>query len=164
MDIKTAELPGIGKKISFHTSENSMIVLIIHHSGKRDLYFFEDADSDEADFFITLNGEETRQLGAQLLGAIYQPVDTDKMKMFQDKILIEWIELSTHSSLVNKSIGDSQIRTRTGASIIGIVKGENTIAVPDIDVVLQPGDVLMTLGKKEQIATFAALCKGEDQG
>lgn len=141
-----------------------MIVLIIHHSGKRDLYFFEDADSDEADFFITLNGEETRQLGAQLLGAIYQPVDTDKMKMFQDKILIEWIELSAHSSLVNKSIGDSQIRTRTGASIIGIVKGENTIAVPDIDVVLQPGDVLMTLGKKEQIATFAALCKGEDQG
>ncbi len=35
-----ADLPGVGKKISFLTAEQQKVVVIIHHSGKRDLYFF----------------------------------------------------------------------------------------------------------------------------
>jgi deoxyribodipyrimidine photolyase len=38
-----------GKKISFLTAEQQKVVVIIHHSGKRDLYFFQDTDEDEAD-------------------------------------------------------------------------------------------------------------------
>lgn len=170
MDIKSVDLPGIGHKISFITAENSKIVLIVHHSGKRDMYFFEEADMDEADFAINLNSDETRELGAQLLGAMYQPIDTDKMEMFKNKILIEWVELPENSPLANSTIGDSRIRTRTGASIIGIVKkGANkenqendVIAVPDIDVVLHTSDTLMVLGKKEQIDAFTHMASGVD--
>lgn len=162
MKIRTAELPGIGKKISFITAEDSKIVLIVHHTGKRDLYFFEDADNDEADFMINLNADETRELGAQLLGAMYQPVDTDKMKMFKHQIIIEWLEIGEKSDLVDSTIGDSRIRTRTGASIIGIVKKDDLIAVPDIDVTLHKGDTLMVVGKKDQIDNLAALCEGKE--
>lgn len=161
MDIKSAELPGVGHKISFKTAEDSKIVLIIHHTGKRDLYFFQDADDDEADFSINLNSEETREFGAQLLGAMYQPMDTDKMEMFKQQILIKWIELPEGSPLANKTIADSRIRTRTGASIIGIIKEQDVIAVPDTDVVLQENDTLMILGKQEQINAFIALSDGD---
>ncbi|RSK26534.1 potassium transporter TrkA [Bacillus sp. HMF5848] len=164
MKIKSVELPGIGHKISFITAEKSKIVLIVHHSGKRDMYFFDDADNDEADFMINLNADETRELGAQLLGAMYQPIDTDKMELFKNQILIEWIEVPSGSPLIDRAIGEARIRTKTGASIIGIVKQgdqNNVIAVPDIDIKLHEGDTLMVLGKKEQIKSFERLCNGE---
>lgn len=160
MQFKTTELPGIGKKLSFVTAEGNMVVLVVHHSGKREMYFFEDPDQDEADFSISLTSDETRELGAQLLGAIYQPVDMDKMKIFKKQIIIEWIEVKKGSSLIGKSIGESKIRTKTGASIIGIVKGEDNIAVPDVDVKLHEADVLMVCGKQAQIEKLTKLCGG----
>ena len=77
MEVKMADLPRVGKKISFDTAENQKVVIVIHHSGKRDLYFFKDADDDEADYFLSLTPEETREMGAQLLGVAYHPVDDD---------------------------------------------------------------------------------------
>jgi TrkA domain protein len=162
MKCKTAELPGIGKKLTFVTAQNSSIVLIVHHTGKREMYFFDDVDQDEADFSIDLTGDETRELGAQLLGAMFQPIDMDKMKMFKNQIVIEWIELKKESPLADKTILESEIRTKTGASIIGIIKGDEVQAVPDIDVVLHAGDTLMCVGKSEQILTMTALCNGEE--
>ena len=86
MEVKMADLPGAGKKISFQTAEKRKVVLITHHSGKRDLYFFQDTDEDEADYFLTLTSDETREMGAQLV--------------------MEWIKLTA----------ESQIRTHTGAA------------------------------------------------
>lgn len=162
MQIKMADLPGIGKRISLITAAHSMIVLIIHHSGKRELYFFEDASADEADFSLDLTAAETRELGAQLLGATYQPVDLDMMKTLKKQVVIEWIELKPESPLVGKNIEQAQIRTLTGASVIAIVRGEDAIVSPEIDVVLEAGDTLMAAGKREQISAFEALCQGEE--
>jgi TrkA domain protein len=85
----------------------------------------------------------------------------DKMKIFKKQIIIEWVEVRKGSPLLEKTIGESQIRTKTGASIIGIVKGEDNIAVPDIDVKLHLGDVLMIIGKQSQIEKLSKLCEGE---
>lgn len=161
MKLKMADLPGIGKKISFLTADGSKIVLVIHHSGKRDMFFFTDCDADEPDFSLNLTAEETREMGAQLLGATYQPADLDKMKLFRNQTMMEWIELKPNSALVNKSIGDSQIRKEFGVTIIGIVRGDDVIASPDVNTVLLPGDTLMIFGKSEQVASIAALCNGE---
>lgn len=156
-----ADLPGVGKKISFQTVEKQKIVLIIHHSGKRDLYFFQDAEEDEADYFLTLTAEETREMGAQLLGATYQPVDDDKMEIFQKQLVMEWIKLTPESPFVDKQIGESRIRTYTGASVIAIMCGDDMIVSPDVNVVLKAGDTVMAAGKRDQIRRFDAMAKGE---
>lgn len=117
MEVKMADLPGVGKKISFQTVEENKIVVIVHHSGKRDLYFFQESDEDEADFFLTLTAEETREMGAQLLGATYQPVDDEKMEIFQKQLVMEWIKLTPESPFVDKPIEESRIRTHTGAPL-----------------------------------------------
>ncbi|WP_347862496.1 TrkA C-terminal domain-containing protein [Salimicrobium sp. PL1-032A] len=162
MDISVSQLPGIGQKISFKTGENSQIVLIVHHTGKRELYLFDDADNEEADFAIDLTADETRELGAQLLGATYQPVSADKLKMFKNQIVIDWIELREASVLADKTIEESRIRTQTGATVIGIVQGNETIAIPEVDQVLSPGNVLMAIGKQEQLDVLQAMCQGEE--
>lgn len=154
MKVRVADLPGIGKKMSLVTAEGSMIVLVIHHSGKRELYFFSDPDDDEADFSVNLSAEETRELGAQLLGAVFQPIDSDKMKIFKRQIVMEWLELKEDSPLVNKTIGENHIRKRMGVTIIGIFRDSEVISSPEADQMLYLGDTLMVCGKREQIRNF----------
>jgi TrkA domain protein len=163
MQVKMADLPGIGKKISLITAEQSMVCLIVHHTGKRELYFFEDADDDEANFSINLTADETRELGAQLLGAVFQPIDTDKMKLFKSQIVTEWVELKKESKFAEKTIGQSEIRKRTGVSIVGIFRKDNVVASPDVSEVLHAGDTLMAIGKSEQISLFEEMCYGKGE-
>ncbi|WP_079710942.1 cation:proton antiporter regulatory subunit [Paraliobacillus ryukyuensis] len=162
MNVSVSQLPGIGQKITLKTAEDSMLVVIVHHTGKRELYFFDDVDSDEADFAIDLTADETRELGAQLLGATYQPVNANQLKMFKKQIVIDYITVTEKSSLTHQTIEESEVRNKTGTTIIGIVQGEEIIAIPEADRILEPGDVLMAIGKKDQIAMLEALCKGEE--
>lgn len=161
MEVKMCDLPGVGKKISFETAEAQKIVIIVHHSGKRDLYFFQEAEEDEADYFLSLTSEETRELGAQLLGATYQPVDDEKMKIFQKQLVMEWIKLTPESPFVDRRIGESRIRSHTGASIIAVMQGDDMTVSPDIDCVLKAGDTVMAAGKIDQIRKFEAMANGK---
>jgi TrkA domain protein len=161
--IKMADLPGIGKKLSFITPDNKMLVLITHHSGKRELFFFNDSDADEADFSMDLTANETRELGAQFLGATYQPVDLDTMKTFKKKLVMEWVELKPESPIVNKAMGEARIRTKTGATLVAIIRGDDIIISPELDELLLPHDTLMAAGTSEHISSFEALCSGEEE-
>ncbi|MFB1098305.1 MULTISPECIES: cation:proton antiporter regulatory subunit [Bacillaceae] len=163
MKCHISQLPGIGSKITLRTGEEGMVVIIVHHSGKRELYFFEDASNDEADFAMDLTADETRELGAQLLGATYQPVDTDQLKLFRKQIIVDYIELSESSEIANKTLGEAAVRSKTGVTVIGIIQGDETIAIPEPDTVLHPGDVLMSIGKKVQIDAMIDLCAGKDE-
>lgn len=156
-----ADLPGVGKKISFQTAEKQKIVIIIHHSGKRDLYFFQDTEEDDADYFLTLTSEETRELGAQLLGVAFQPVDDDKMQIFHKQLVMEWIKLTPGSPFVDKKIAESRIRSHTGASVIAVMHGDDITVSPDINMMLKAGDTVMAAGKRDQIRRFDAMAKGE---
>ncbi|MFN7250256.1 MAG: cation:proton antiporter regulatory subunit [Anaerobacillus sp.] len=148
------DLPTVGKKITMVTSKNEKINLITHHTGKRDLYFSHDVDDDEADYAIELSAQDTRELGAQLLGASYQPGDSDQMKMVKGAMVLEWYTLTASSALVGKTLVESDIRAKTGAMVVAITRGENVIVSPAADEVLKTDDVLMVAGSKENIFSF----------
>lgn len=158
MKIKTGDLPGIGKRYSFETTEGENLVVILHQSGQREVYHFTGSDEDEPDFTLRLSDEEARQLGTLLLGIDYQPVTDERVEFFLKKVRIEWIQVEPESELANKKIIDSRIRTKTGATIIGIQRGDNFIGSPDIDEVILPGDTLMIIGNREQTKGVDSLC------
>jgi TrkA domain protein len=158
MKIKTGDLPGIGKRYSFETTEGENLVVILHQSGQREVYHFTGSDEDEPDFTLKLSDEEARQLGTLLLGIDYQPVTDERVEFFLKKVRIEWIQVDPESELANKKIIDSRIRTKTGATIIGIQRGDNFIGSPDIDEVILPGDTLMIIGNREQTKSVDSLC------
>jgi TrkA domain protein len=158
MKIKTGDLPGIGKRYSFETAEGESMVVILHQSGQRELYHFTDSDEDEPDFNLKLSDEEARQLGTLLLGVDYQPVADDRVELFLKKVRIEWVQVEPDSELANKKIIDARIRSKTGATIIGIQRGDDFIGSPDINEVILPGDTLMVIGNREQTKSVDALC------
>lgn len=159
MQIKTSDLPGIGKRYSFHTADGDQVTVILHHNGNREIYHFSPDDEDDPDFTLTLTDEESRQLGTIMLGVDYQPVTDDRVELFLKNIRLEWIKVEPDSCIANKKIIDSQIRSITGSTIIGIQRGNTIIGSPDINEEILPGDVLMAIGNREQTKSLDSMCK-----
>jgi len=154
MKLKETDLPGIGKKFSITTSHNDKIDVIIYINGKREIFIFEEDDFDEPVANVVLNEEEANQLGSILMGVYFKP-ETEKTKEYLLKnLVIEWIEVDENSPLVNHSLKDLQIRKKTGASVISIIRGDKTIVNPSPDEIIRKDDTLVLVGSKEQIEKF----------
>ncbi len=59
--------------------------------------------------------------------------------------------LPFQKSAVNQAIRDLRLRGETGASIVAIYRGEESIPNPSAETVLLPGDVLLLMGDPNQI-------------
>jgi CPA2 family monovalent cation:H+ antiporter-2 len=70
---------------------------------------------------------------------------------------VEWIDLSVDSPLIGQSIETAAIRTRTGASIVGVLHGSQLITNPDSTYRFSAGDKVAVMGNSDQLVTFNAL-------
>jgi len=52
-DVAEATLPGIGKRYDMRTSDRASLAVMIHHSGRRDLYVLNGADEPLASVTLT---------------------------------------------------------------------------------------------------------------
>jgi len=72
-----------------------------------------------------------------------------------------WLEemiIDKDSELAGKSVGDANVRHRTGASLVGLVRrSSGDMISPDGSTILQAEDVLIVLGTREQLTTLANL-------
>jgi TrkA domain protein len=159
MKIKTSELPGVGKRYSFDIGEGGQLVLILHHEGHREIYHFKTPDEDEPDFSIKLTDEEARGISSILLGVDYQPVSDDRIELLLKNVRMDWIKVQPNSCIANRTIIESQIRTRTGATVVAIQRGDRVIGSPDVKERILPGDVLMTIGTRDQTKSLDNLCR-----
>jgi monovalent cation:H+ antiporter-2, CPA2 family len=97
---------------------------------------------DQYDFDVTTD-EEHRSLH-DLLQAI-------------KGIEIIWMEVNSGSSLVGKSLAETNIRSHTGASVVALVRDKQLIANPKSITVFQAGDRIGVIGEKDQIALVQSL-------
>ncbi|WP_028950982.1 cation:proton antiporter regulatory subunit [Sulfurihydrogenibium subterraneum] len=154
MLFKETDLPGIGKKFSVITANKEKVAVIIHISGKREIYFFNKDDYDEPMCSFSLNEEEATQLGSILMGTYFKPEAREEKEMFMKNLVIEWVNVEPSSVLANKSIKELEIRKKTGASVIAIIRNNETITNPSPDEIIKPGDTLIVVGNKDQIKKF----------
>lgn len=153
MEIKETDLPGIGKKFTVTTRSGITYSIIVHHSGKREIYRFE-KDLDVPASVTELTDEEARQVGAILSGSYFQPTAVDRMELVMREMIIEWVTVEPPSPLSNNTIQQLAIRKRTGASIIAVLRGETVIPSPAPDQELKAEDTLMIVGNREQVNRF----------
>ncbi|NTV37013.1 MAG: sodium:proton exchanger, partial [Anaerolineaceae bacterium] len=66
-------------------------------------------------------------------------------------IEIIWMELSETSCLVGRSLADANIRSRTGASVVALIRNRQLIANPKSMTVFEMGDRMGVIGEQEQL-------------
>ncbi|HZY56669.1 MAG TPA: cation:proton antiporter [Rubrobacteraceae bacterium] len=69
----------------------------------------------------------------------------------------EWVRLPEDSAMVGKTIGGLRIRSKTGASVVAVVRGGEVLPNPRPEVAFEAGDVVGVLGTPDQRTAFRAL-------
>jgi TrkA domain protein len=161
MRIREADLPGVGRKYSLDLAEGKILSIIIHHSGRREIYLMEDPDEDEPAVIISLNDEEARKIGAIIAGSDYQPITDERMELLVNNLYVEWLKVDPVSPLANSTIRESEIKDTFGVTIIGIQRGKDIIGSPNADEMILPNDLLMVVGRRDQIRSLDDLCGQE---
>ena len=69
---------------------------------------------------------------------------------------LRWFHVTPGSFFAGHSIGDLRIRTRTGVSVIAVLRGGSSIPNPSPEEPLKVGDTLVALGTVEQMEALLA--------
>ncbi len=77
---------------------------------------------------------------------------------------LQWVRLIPESPLANKTIAESNIRQRTGASVVGVARGERLHPNPEADFVLEPGDLIAIIGGDIHRDSFCHIASEESCG
>lgn len=156
--IHEQDLPGIGRRYSVQ-AERGVVNVVIHHSGRRDIYL-RGASDRSASGVASLSDDQARRLGAVLAGAYFQLTLTQRIEAVVGGLLIEWTTVDPNSPGAYRSIADLEVRSQTRMTIVAIVRGDDTIMVPEPGEVLQPDDRLVVLGRPEDLDGFISLVAG----
>jgi len=161
MTVYETDVPGVGKKFEVEIGGDERLVILMHHDGKREVFHKPDPDTD-AERLFTLQGRLAREVGAILQGAYFQPVETDEVEVPLGEAIIEWIDVDDTAELVDQTLGDANLRQQTGASIVAIQRGSDTVPNPGPDETIAAGDILVTLGTREELTKLEALVEADD--
>lgn len=153
------DLPGIGRKYTFTTPGGEQLAIVVHQTGTRELFFFPPG-TEEPCGAIAFEDDEARQIGAIISGSYYKPKILEDLEVSLQGIAIEWFRIGPAAPARGKSIGDLQIRKRTGVSVIDIIRGGQSLPNPGPETLLEEGDTLVVAAKHGQLAAFKTLVTG----
>jgi TrkA domain protein len=151
-DVEERELPGIGRRYDLGDVDGTRISVVIHHSGRRDLYLLTRGEDEPT--VVSFTDGQARKLGAILGGAYFQPAVVAEIEAVIGGLLIDWVTLEEDSPGTGRSIADLEIRRRTRMTVAAILRGHTPIVAPDPSEVLQAGDRLVVVGRREDLAGF----------
>lgn len=83
------------------------------------------------------------------------------LRQAQQLLPMHWVSLSADSPLVGHTIQTLRIRSRTGANVVAVLRGEETLANPDVGLQFEAGDTVAVLGDERQLAEFEAWAEAE---
>jgi monovalent cation:H+ antiporter-2, CPA2 family len=70
---------------------------------------------------------------------------------------LQWVRLAPDSPIADKSIGESEIRKKTGVSVVGVVREEQLKPNPDAEFVLRPNDLIAIIGGEKDRDAFCLM-------
>jgi TrkA domain protein len=159
MDVNETALPGVGLRYDFTTRAGRQVGVISHRSGRRDLLIYDRDDPDTCQEVVQLSAEEADTL-AEMLGAARIAGHLAQLQQRIEGLAIDWLEIRPGSPYAGRPLGDTQARSRTGTSIVALLRGEQPIPAPSPDVPLQAGDTAVVVGTPTGIAALAVLLGG----
>lgn len=159
MDVQETPLPGIGLRHDFTTEEGQRLGLVSHRSGRRDVLLYDPRDPDAPRESVSLTPDEAEAL-ATLLGTARI---TRALSALPDQVaglVVEWLALASTSPYAGRTLGETRARTRTGASVVALVRGGVVEPSPGPEHDLRAGDTLVVVGTPEGVRGVTSLLDG----
>ncbi|MFU8875423.1 cation:proton antiporter regulatory subunit [Micromonospora sp. SL4-19] len=156
MEVHRTALPGIGLLFEFVTERGRRVGVVFHRTGRREVVVYSREDPDMAAVTLTLNADEADGM-AELLATNRIVERVDALHKQVQGLVTEKIPIPAGSPYDRRSLGDTRARTRTGASIVAVVRGQQVHASPGPDFVFHADDVVVVVGTAEGTSAVARL-------
>lgn len=154
--VRETKLPGVGVRQEFTTSDGVLVGVLQHHDGRHDVLVYDRDDPDVCTSMLQLDDSDTRTL-AELLGAAQLTEGLGAVQQQIEGLAIEWIGLTANSDAVGATIGDGMYRTRTGSSIVAVLRSDTSIPAPGPEFGFEAGDLVVAVGTTDGLAALRAL-------
>jgi TrkA domain protein len=151
MDVKEVLLPGVGLRYEFTSHNGERIGIVARRGGDFDVVLYGPDDPDQARPVFHLTDDEAEAV-AQILGAPRIAERFTELSREVPGLETGQVHIVAGSPFVGHPLGDTRARTRTGASIVAIVRDEEVLASPGPAEMLQARDVLIVIGTEDGIA------------
>lgn len=158
-EVTETRLPGVGVRYEFTSGDGERVGVLCHHTGRREIVVYDRDDPDRARPVVHLSAGDSRTL-TELLGATKVNEELGAMQQSIEGLGLEWVEISERSALAGRTIGDGELRSRTGASLVAVIRGGDTEPAPGPDFVLRPDDVAVAVGTPEGLESLRAALRG----
>jgi TrkA domain protein len=145
MEIDRTNLPGIGLRHEFNTERGRRIGVVSHYTGRREVVVYDKEDPDTAALTVTLNPAEATAL-AELLGTARVVERLAELGRQVEGLVTEQVPVAADSPYAGRPLGDTRARTRTGASIVAVVRNGGVVPSPRPDFVFEVGDIVVVIG------------------
>lgn len=156
MEIVETLLPGVGIRYELTTRDGRSLGVVVHREGGVDLYSYAEEDPDRATDTVHLQADEASAL-AELMGA---PRVTQRFADLSKEVpglLSARIGIEPGSRFDGRTLGETQARTRTGCSVVAVVRRDDVVTSPGPDQPLRGGDVLVAIGSEAGLHSLHAL-------
>jgi TrkA domain protein len=156
MTVYETDLPGVGKKFEVELGGDERLVVVVHNTGKREVFRKDDPDAD-AKKLLELSDRLARTVGGILEGAHFQPVESDRVEtLLADGTLLEWYKVDADAEIVGQTLAEARIRERTGVSVVAIQRGDDLVPSPGPDSTIEAEDTLVVIGAQDDVDGFDA--------
>lgn len=159
VEIENTVLPGIGVRQEIQLAQGNRLSVVTRRNGLRDLVLYDTEDPDSAAATAELTNEEANTV-AELLGA---PQLTFRLQVLQQQaagLVVEQLPIPDDSPYAGRVLGDTQIRSRTGASIVAVLRHRGVVPSPPPDFQLRGGDLVVVVGMRDAVDAVTRILDG----
>lgn len=160
MNIEQTPLPGIGVRRELLLATGRRVGVVTHRDGQTELILSRVDDPDACAASIPLNAEEAAALGT-LLGSVQLVAQLTAEQEDVSGISTHQILLRKGSTFAGRTLGETQMRTLTGTSIVALLRDGDVIASPRPDAMLHVGDMVVIVGTDDGLAAAAQILQSQ---
>jgi TrkA domain protein len=159
VEIFETPLPGVGIRYEFTSAAGDRLGVVVRRDNRRELVLYDERDPDRTRDLVKLTGAEAKTL-VELLGGTKVTERVADLRHEVEGLSIEWVTMPPDGGLSGMTIGDGQIRSKTGASVVAVIRGDRSIPGPGPETELQPGDIALVVGSVEGVQRASRLLAG----
>ena len=158
--VEETRLPGVGVRYEFTTEGGERLGVLLHRSGRRELLLYDRDDPDRCRLALQLGEDDTHTL-VDLLGGseVTERLDVVLSQSIEG-LTIEWVSIAAGAPAVGRTLEEIGLRTRTGVSVVAVLREGSTITSPTADFRLEPGDTAVLVGSHDAIGDGRAALVG----
>jgi TrkA domain protein len=159
MEIQETVLPGVGLRHEFTSGGGRRLGVVSYRTGRRDLLLYDPEDPDACREVIRLIREEADAL-ADLLSADRLIGHLAELQQQIEDLAISWLTIPASSPYAGGTIADTQARSRTGVSIVAVLRAQTAFPAPTPSFGFQAGDTVLVVGTPAGVRALARVLDG----